>query len=350
MLRISQVCALIAVMLCTQVQAVDLYSGEVAVADQSADQRQSAVQGALLQVLQKHSGLRELPLHPALDRALRTAGRMLLSFHYRRHERTQPDGSVDTELRLVANFLPQAVDEVVQELELPRWRQERRPVTLWVVVDDGSGRDLMPMEYAYAWDALSDVASARGLPIQWPELDEEQRDAVDLQLLWGGFTDEVQPPRDSSAGVVIVAARREGPVWNVRWNFGGAERTAGWRIRDRDLGFALVDGLHRLVDFVASRDAIAPSEQGDWRFELRVAGLRDAVDYARCLAYLDGLSVVDGLDVIEAGPGEVMFSLDLNATPAYLVSELERDRVLWPDAEVARRYVLTPRQNAGQAE
>lgn len=350
MLRISQICVLIAVILCTQAQAVDLYSGEVEVADQSAAERQSAVQGALLQVLQKHSGMRELPLQPALDRALRNASRMLLSFHYRSHERAQPDGAVDTELRLVASFLPQAVEEVVQELELPRWRKERRPVTLWVVVDDGTGRDLMPMEYAYAWDALSDVAKARGLPIQWPELDEAQRNAVDLQLLWGGFTDELQQPQDSSAGVVIVAARREGPVWNVRWNFGGAERTAGWRIRDRDLGFALVDGLHRLVDFVASRDAIAPSEQGDWRFDLRVAGLRDAADYARCLAYLEGLSVVDGLDVVEAGPGEVMFSLELNAMPTYLVSELERDRVLRPDAEVASRYVLTPRQGAGPAE
>jgi hypothetical protein len=326
--RNFRIAVLLATVLCAQAQALELYTGEVAVPDQSVAERHAAVQAALLQVFQKHSGLRQLPLRPALDAALLNAGRMLVSFHYRSHDRAQPDGSSRSELRLVANFLPQAVDEVVQELELPRWRHERRPVTLWVVVDDGDGRRLMPMEYAYAWDALSDVARLRGLPLQWPELDEEQREALDLQLLWGGFTDAVEQPGEDSAGVVIVAARREGPIWNLRWNFGGGDKTTGWRNRDQDLSLALVDGLHQLADFVASRDAIASSAQGRWRFQMVVDGLRGAGDYAACLAYLEGLSLVDQVQVLGAGPGEVTFSLVLNAMPEYLLSEFDRDRAL----------------------
>lgn len=332
-----RITVLFTLLMCASAQALELYSGEVAVADQSAAGRQDAVQAALIQVLQKHSGLRELPLHPALDAALLNASRMLLSFHYRSHERAQPDGGVSAELRLVANFRPQAVDQVVRDLELPRWRQERRPVTLWVVVDDGFGRRLMPVEYAYAWDALSDVARLRGMPLEWPALDEEQLEQVDLQLLWGGFTDPFATPGTDSAGVVIVAARREGPAWNLRWNFADGDATTGWRNGDQDLVFALVDGLHRLVDFVAARDAIVPSALGDWRYDLVVTGLRNADDYLRCLAYLEGLGLVDGVDVLAATAGEVTFSLDLNAMPDYLLAEISRDRRLFGDSR-GRRF------------
>lgn len=331
-----RITVLFTLLLCASAQAVELYSGEVAVADQGVTERQDAVRSALIQVLQKHSGQRELPLHPALDAALLDANRMLLSFHYRSHERALPDGSINTELRLVANFRPEAVDQVVRDLELPRWRKERRPVTLWVVVDDGYGRRLMPVEYAYAWDAVSDVARLRGMPLKWPELDEEQLEQVDLQLLWGGFTDQVETAGADSAGVVIVAARREGPAWNLRWNFGGGDETTGWRNSDQDLVFALVEGLHRLVDFVAARDAILPSALGDWRYELVVSGLHSGDDYVRCLAYLEGLGLVDGVAVLAATAGEVTFSLDLNAMPEYLLAEIDRDRRLFGDSQGQR--------------
>jgi len=341
MTRPCSLLLIVALLLPLPAMAVDLYSGEVAVADRSDRERLAAVPAALLQVLQKHSGQREFPIHPALDEAMVNANRMLLSFHYVSRERGRPDGSVEPELRLVAEFSPNMVDKLVADMALPRWRKERHPITIWIVVDDGLGRRLMPLEYTYAWDALIDVARLRGLPIRWPEIDPERDGLIDLQLLWGGFTDALPDHGERRGGDVIVAARREGPLWNVRWNFGDDAETAGWRIRDRDLTFALVDGLHQLTDTVASRDSIAPAGQGDWRMDLRVTGVRDAADYARCLAYLEGLGVVDEVQVLEARQGAVLFSLDLNALPEYLASELERDRVL-ARGDAADDYRLVP--------
>jgi hypothetical protein len=166
------------------------------------------------------------------------------------------------------------------------------------------------------------------LPLAWPELDEEQEQSVDLQLLWGGFTDELPAGSTGDGDVVIVAARREGPLWNVRWNFGDGDETAGWRNRDRDLSFALVEGLHQLTELVSARDAIVSSGQGLWEWEISVNGFLTPEDYARCLAYLSGLGVVDGVDVLEAGQGTIRFSLQLNALPTYLYSEIERDDFL----------------------
>ena len=198
---------------------------------------------------------------------------------------------------------------------------------IWIVVDDGLGRRLMPVEYAYAWDAMTDVANFRGLPISWPELDKETVGQLDLQLLWGGYMDGLVALTGNDEAA-IVAARRNGPSWNVRWIFASGGETSSWRIRDRDLSFALVDGLHQLTDLVAARDAIAPSAQGNWQFELAVSGFLGADDYARCLAYLQGLSVVDEVNILEVKPGEIRFALELNALPQYLENEIEKDGIL----------------------
>jgi len=338
MCRFLTVALVFALAVAAPARAFDLYAGEVQVPDQSAEERLKAVPAALIQVLQKHSGLRELPLHPALDAALLGATRILVSYHYREHERRAPDGTLTAEWRLVARFLPEAVDRIVQDLELPRWRAERRPVTIWIVVDDGPGRRLLPVEYGYVRDALDDLAGIRGLPLAWPDPDEEELERLDLQMLWGGFADEFPDPY--GGGVAIVAARREGPDWNVRWNYAGGGAVSGWRNRDTDLAFALVDGLHRLADLVAARDSIAASAQGEWTTEVRVLGLRGTADYARALAYLESLSVVDAVTVSEAGPGSVRFRLDLNAMPEYLQSELQRDR-FFQAGPVANEYWLT---------
>jgi hypothetical protein len=386
-------CLLIAWCCAGDVRAQDLYLGAVMVSDQNTEERAQAVPSALIQVLQKLSGRRELPIGPALDSALLSANRIMVSFHYQDRERAAPDGSVSEEQWLVARFLPAAVDRIIRDLDLPRWRQERQPVTIWVVVDDGLGRRLMPVEYGYAWDAMENIAALRGLPIAWPDLEEgqagepgkepeeePQRDLqqlqdsgfeverdevqeqalqqvqesatedgpaetpderVDLQLLWGGFTEHLLEAGDGTGGVLIVAARREGADWAIRWNFSDGKETAGWRSRDRDLSFALAGGVHRLADLVASRNSIASSGQGAWQFAMNVGGISGAGDYARCLGYLQGLSLVSRVDVEEAGPGHVRFVLELNAMPVYLVETLSRDRVLEP-GNAENEYLLLP--------
>ena len=50
------------------------------------------------------------------------------------------------------------VDELARELRLPLWRPARPALEVWVVVDDGRGRSVMPLELDYLRDVLVDVA------------------------------------------------------------------------------------------------------------------------------------------------------------------------------------------------
>jgi hypothetical protein len=322
-----------------------LYSGEVLVSGKSPQERREAMPGALINVLQKLSGQRDLPPAPELDRALAESERMVLAFHYLDRQRLMPDGTVLDETWLVAQFAPAAVDAVVRDMGLPRWRQERLPLTFWVVLDDGQGRRLKPVEYGYAWDAMQWIAALRGLPIDWGEPGTESATAVDLQLLWGGFTEQLAPGEPGSGGVVVIAARRLGPEWQLRWSYDNGFETAGWSSRDRDLSFALADGLHRLTDLIASRDSISGGLAGEWQARFAVSGLGGAQDYDRCLAYLEKLSVVDEVMVESARPGQVGFRLALNAEPRYLEEILRRDGFLVPGS-TADEYRLLPRVGA----
>ena len=128
---------------------------------------------------------------------------------------------------------------------------------------------------------------------------------------------------------------------HYEWNYANEDETAGWRNRDRDLSFALAAGVHQLTDLVASRNSIAPAGQGQWQYAMNVGGISGAVDYERCLGYLQGLSLVNRVDIEKASPGSVRFLLDLNALPEYLVETISRGRVL-ESGNAENEYRLLP--------
>jgi len=309
---------------------VNLYSGEVAVASQSEEDRNEAIPEAFIQVLQKLSGRREMPVSAALDDALSNAARYLRAYRYAKIERVDANSTVNQELRLVAQFMPAEVDRIVQELSLPRWRRERPSIQLWVVIDDGLSRQLKPIVFDYVWESMQDVAATRGLPVSWPDLDEEEMQLVDMRLVWGGFTDYLVERGAPEDGVAIIAARREGPQWVVRWNLASNGQTWTWQTNDIELMYAMAEGMHHMADDIAANNMIAASDQGLWTIDISIGELNDATDYVACLDYLQKLSLVNDVEVLGANPGRVRFRLQLNATSDHLAETFRQGLVLVP--------------------
>lgn len=309
---------------------INLYSGEVFVASQSEADRREAIPDALIQVLQKLSGQREMPNSPELDDALNDANRYLRSYRYTRVDRTAADGAITQELHLVAQFMQSEVDRIVRQIGLPRWRQERPAIQIWVVVDDGLNRRMKPLEFGYAWESMEQVSAMRGLPVSWPELDEEEVQLVDMRLVWGGFTDYLVERGAPEDGVVIIAARREGPQWTVRWNLASGSQNWSWQTSDINLMYALAEGVHHMADQVAANNAIAVSDQGVWTIDLTIGELNSSSAYVHCLEYLQNLSLVNAVDILGADPGRVHFRLQLNASKEHLAEVFRQGTVLIP--------------------
>lgn len=310
---------------------VDVYTGETPVSGQSSSERRQALPRALANTLQKHSGLRSLDDIPEAGPSLELASSVLVTFFYRNAERTLADGATVEELRLVAKFSPKEVDELARSLQLPLWPALRNPLEIWVVVDDGRQREILPLETAYARDSLQATAELRGQPLVWPEPDEEGMYPVDMQLLWGGYTEDLASL--NGVGVLILAARREGARWSIRANLGFAGEHFAWRLQDFDIESGLVEGLNRAIDQVASSNAIAATDQGVWTRDLTIAGLNSSDDYQACLAYLQGIGIVDRVSVLYARPDGMRFRLELNAAPNYLDEAFARAGRLEPADE-----------------
>jgi hypothetical protein len=163
-----------------------------------------------------------------------------------------------------------AVDQLVQTLQLPLWKPERKPLTTWFVVDDVGRRTIMPIELEYAWEGMAAVAEERGLPLIRPQPDAEGQYGVDEQLLWGGYTEELAA--QGATDVLIIAARREGNEWNARMNLEYAGQSWSWRNRDTAVELALAEGMHTTVTNIAAGNSISAADQGSWSVAVTVAG------------------------------------------------------------------------------
>ncbi len=314
----------------------ELYVGEAPVADQGAGERRRAMPLALQNVLQKLSGLRRFDDYPELRSALTQAPDMVLSYHYRKVEQMLSDGSVREELGLVAQFAQAPVDNLARELGLPLWQAQRVPATAWLIIDDGIDRRIMPIEYEYARQRMAATAERRGLPLDWPGPDADGLYAVDEQLLWGGYVEELAGA--GGRGLLIAAARREGAQWSVRFNLGYPGENWSWRLNDADLAAALEEGTHEAIDRVAAANTIQASDLGSWQYDLTVSGLAGAEDYRRCLNYLQGISLVGEIGVVRAQPGQVTFRAVLNAAPHYFEEMLQSGGVLQALDEAAEGH------------
>jgi len=298
-----------------------LYTGEVLVESQQMSERNRALPLALKQVLQKLSGRGSFEDFPLVEPVLDSAASIVVSFYFQNVETVLADNSVASQLHLVAQFSQAEVNQLLRKLQLPLWLAERQSTEIWVVVDDGLGRRIMPVEYAYAWESMNEIAVARGLPVSWPKPDEEGIFPVDAQLLWAGYTEDFT---GADGAVMIAAARREGARWSVRLNLDYSRQSWTWRQHDVDLQQALSDGMHEAVNLIAEANTIAATDQGKWLHELTVTGIGSADDYRRCLDFLQNLSVVDLVSVTSASRGKVQFSLELNVMPHYLDEALVR--------------------------
>jgi len=303
-----------------------LYVGEAAVADQGAGERGHAMPMALQNVLQKLTGLRRFDDYPELRSALKRAPDMVLSYHYRKVEQMLPDGSLNEELNLVAQFAEAPVDNLARELGLPLWQPQRLSATAWLIVDDGLDRRIMPIEYDYARQRMAVVAERRGLPLDWPRPDADGLYAVDEQILWGGYAEELAGA--AGRGVLIATARREGAEWVVRFNLSYQDDNWSWRQDDVDLAAGLEEGMHETIDRVAAANMIQASDLGSWKHDLTVSGLASVEDYRRCLNYLQSMSLVEDVGVVTAQPGRVTFRATLSASPPHFEKMLESGGVL----------------------
>lgn len=289
-----------------------LYDVDVVVADQSAKERTTASREALLIVLRRVTGLRDVPMSEAVTNALEAPQRYYVEYRYRDAPAAPMPGKTPAKtLYLTVRFAEAAVQRLIAEARLPLWSSNRPTTVAWIVMAENADRDVLgasdpnPLMLALRAQALE-----RGLPLVVPLMDLDEQLQVSAAVVWGGMFDVLERASARYAAddlLVGRVSRGAAGTWSADWQIwkdGNEQRFTIQSATPEEAGAAIVD---RLTDALVARYAVAGGDQQ--QLHIRVNGIGNVADYGALLAYLGGLEFIDSVQVDEVGPNVVQLSL-----------------------------------------
>ncbi|MEO0573834.1 MAG: DUF2066 domain-containing protein [Pseudomonadota bacterium] len=289
----------------------DLYTAEVAFDTQRRDGRQRAYSDALATVLSR--------LTPAVADARRVEafakpGQFVLGYRETGDQRmwVSLDGiAISAELRGAG---------------LPVWGSDRPLTLVWMALERNTGeRELVGAASAPGDTQANDVlvalrrdlmssASAYGVPLRFPVLDDRDRAAVQDSDIWGGFSEViVEASRRYRADSVLIGRVREAAPDDIRWSWafaGESERFRG------ELPVAVRRVSQRLLEQFAS------SPGGSLSVKVHVVGIDGMDGFARISRLLNTQSLIQRIDVVAVRADAIVFDIDSLTTRTRLAELL----------------------------
>ncbi len=313
------------------------YQGTVPVKSQQSQERRSATEDALLQVLVRMSGSLDPQYDDRILQRLSRASNYVEQFQY---QALESEGLKDEGYRelLTLSFSAGAVRKILGDAKLPFWSENRPNTLIWLAEDNVEfGKQLLNQaSEAPIIDSLIDAGNRRGLPIIFPVLDLEDRIALSADDVWS--VDEAKLVEASArydADVILVGRYSQtsrGEVWSI-WQFfhAGASQSYDSRVTldeqksNAELG---ENALFPLADFLAERYAILSHGEDSGRLVVEVSGVSDFRAFRKSLDYLEGLAGVSALQVAEVKDEGLLLYLESEASVDKLMSSIKLDSKL----------------------
>jgi len=261
------------------------------VAGKSEPDRRGALDLALRQVIGKLTGLAN-PQSAILDEAAANAQNYLQQFQFRGQEEAG-------NLTLWARFNAQAMDDIVARSGLPAWSRQRPPVLTWIALREAAGVELYNLEDPGGLaQAIRHSAWRRGLPLEFPLLDLEDRSKLSATDAWSLDIRKIRDAsRRYSAGGIFVARieQGQGDLWTARWSLLIGEDAEQWSSQGTSMEAVVAFGINTATDRIARREALTSTQADGTQVQVRISSLRNLSDYARTLKYLQSFEQVTQL-------------------------------------------------------
>ncbi len=270
------------------------------VQSQSESQRQAAAQEALGRVLVRISGTGQVLKNGEVRAAISRADRYLAQFSYQKNDGVDSADSFKLEME----FQPQAVLEILKQAQQPVWSSNRPPVMACVAVAQGSGKQLITPDSASA-SVLLEQARRRGVPVQLPVSRVDCSDGANDELVLNG------------------ELRVNGGRCDSRWSMPLDGREQQWTASGNSLDACVASAVDELAETLSATYAFANVVGAGEPLLLRVSGIDDFSDYADVVLMLNGLAMVEAVDVAGVEGGAVDFSLTVGGSAGKLQQAIE---------------------------
>jgi uncharacterized protein len=278
--------------------ALDLYQGEVPVANQTADARIGALGKALLDVAVKVSGDASAGNNPTIISAQRTADKLMQRYEYRQ-ELVRENGAPVVKLYLKGTFYPASVNALLQRAGFASWGTQRPTVAVYLFEGNTPiSSDVMR--------AMSQRGAQRGVNVRFPG-GVSASDAADAKAL---------ADRLGSSNTMVLA----GVVGQSMWLSDGRNAES--------LSSAQLDGTtDRLASALIARVARTNNAAPETVLA-GIVGIQSAADYSRAMTFLTKLSIVKKLTVQAAQQNTLMVNLSIQGGAERLRSALDGGKTM----------------------
>jgi hypothetical protein len=312
----------------------NLYEAESPVMGQGSKARAEGIRDAFGRVLVKVSGDRGLLTNPEFGTLLKQASSYVQQYRYRVLT-VEPGLKVPGKFdRLLwVRFDQQAVDRLLRDSGVPVWGGTRPSMLIWLGEEQGASRNLVSLErHAGLKSRLVQAASGRGLPLLLPLMDMEDRSAMPVSDLWGGFESDIRHASQRYLPDVILVGRlsNRGSDWQGEWTLYLPDTVNRWQTRARNRDSLAAKGIERAADALALRFAPRQVSDGSARIRIRVHGLSRLADYVLVRDYLQSLAMIEELDLLEADTEKVSFLVRAQGGRQVLERGIQLGAVLEP--------------------
>ena len=306
----------------------NLYEAEVSVASRSEADLGRASREGLAQVLVKVTGSPEHLDNPALSEALASARSLVQQYAYL----DMP--GLDGGLGLRLQFESEQINGLVTRAGAPLWTANRPSVLVWLIIEDSTGRQFLDGELQPELAAeLSAAFDHRGVPSQLPLHDLTDSAALASSEAWRLYEPALLGA-SNRYGVSEVLAGRVASLstgaWVGDWSyFADGQRLDRSVTADSPSEFLGI-GVALVADDMASRYAVAATAAPAGGVQMLVEGVENYADYAKLVAWLEGLELVEHANVEQIQGGQLLLRVHARVDGQQLAALLELNDRLRP--------------------
>jgi len=327
-----------------------LYQAEAPVSSRDEAERSALASPLLRQVMLKVVGNEGLLGATDLSSVLADANSFVQQYEYQRtnilnHDLTQPD-----QLALKLSFDANAVNQAIQQLQLPIWSKSRPDILVWASVDasDESAMVGLEMDSLGIIQPLTKAAESRGLPILLPLMDLQDQAAVKpIDIKDSNQSGLENASSRYQADIILTAlVEQESESVTIRWRAMGSDMAESWQTQGT-INDALSQGIGKLADKLALRyTQRVESGQPGQRLNLRISNVMNFADYNRLMQFLDQLDLITDIQVANLGEQQLDLNIAFQGSETVLQRMLNVGNLLleqdMPDGTDAKYYRLIP--------
>ncbi len=327
-----------------------LYTAQVPVTSQSAQEKAQAVPQAFGQVLIKVSGNNQILDNPEIKSRLGAAENLMQEFSYS----TPPIPDSAKPYLLEVRFDTEGVNQLLRDAHVPIWGQNRPLILAWIaveipahpaeIVDNGSTNTTALL--------LKQNAEQRGLPIIFPVMDVAELNQISVKDIATMAAPKLLTAAKRYASNAILIGRISQDIngqnvnqFNTQWKLVLGNDQWSWNVTGKTQAEVLTAITNTIANTLAARYAVIMTNDVQTQFTLKVIGVAQQDDFMQLMNYLKHLTPVADVQLVKISGNEVLLTVSLHGTQDSFVQALSAGQKLTPTVDGTTSSLLVYQWN-----